>query len=394
MRDTDGDTKRIFGRPGALGFPHAIAIDGTIYIGGHFGGGGEIGAETAAAFDGLVAALGTFKAGMSDLLNLRTYYVYEGQGGEDVTAFWEKMTEVRLRYLADPGPAATAVRVAGVPTASNRIGVDGVATISQDRQRLMPKKRWDWSIPTPFSQGWRIGDTIYLGGQISADMQGRAVAAGDVVAQTRLTLEFIEHVLAEGGHDWSDLATMRICYQAGASPEESRATLDTILSIVRETISGPLPVLNAFGVDLLYEGLLLEIDGISVKREKHEIAAPGSTTWMRFEDHPVALMAGKELYAAGLSAPGAASLVAQTEASIDRLNLTLQAAGLGYESLVKLTVFYVPDEDGTPAEADVETIKTAITDYVPGPGPVVTILRVKNLPFPGQRVQLDAIAVR
>jgi enamine deaminase RidA (YjgF/YER057c/UK114 family) len=392
LRDDTGDTKRIFGPIGPLGFPRTIAIDGTIYIGCHSASDGDICKQTATAFDDLTSGLSALNADMADLINLRTYYVYEGDGGPDVTTFWEKMTEVRLRYLADPGPAGTAVRVSGVPTTSNLVGIDGVATISDDRQRIMPEKRWDWSIPTPLSQGWRIGDTIYLGGQISADMTGGAVFPGDIVAQTKLTLEFIHHVLQDGGHDWADLATMRICYHAGQTPEAGRATLDAILSVVKEVIPAPLPALNAFGVDLLYEGLMLEIDGISIKRKREAVLAPGSATWMQFDDHPVAVMCGKELYAAGLSAPGGASLLAQAEASIDRLNLTLRAAGLGYENLVKLTVFCVPDVDE--AAAFVETIKNALADYIPTPGPVVSIVRVKNLPFPGQRVQLDAVAVR
>ena len=28
-------------------------------------------------------------------------------------------------------------------------------------QRLMPKDHWDWSIPVPFSQGWKCGDFIF-----------------------------------------------------------------------------------------------------------------------------------------------------------------------------------------------------------------------------------------
>ena len=35
-----------------------------------------------------------------------------------------------------------------------------------DRQRLMPAGHWDWSIPVPFSQGWRCGDLVFVGGQI------------------------------------------------------------------------------------------------------------------------------------------------------------------------------------------------------------------------------------
>ena len=37
------------------------------------------------------------------------------------------------------------------------------------RTRLMPKDHWDWSMPTPFSQGWRVGDLIFVGGQIPTD---------------------------------------------------------------------------------------------------------------------------------------------------------------------------------------------------------------------------------
>lgn len=394
LRDADGDTKRLFGPKGALGFPIAIAIDGKVYVGGQFAAAdGDIGAQTAAAFDGLQSALGEFDADMTHLLNLRTYYVYEGGEGKDVTDFWEKMTQVRLRYLADPGPAATALRVVGAPAPGKLITVDGIGVPAASAKRIMPEDSWDWSIPTPFSQGWLVGDTIYLGGQIAADRKGAAVAVGDVEEQARIALRFIHNVLTDGGHDWNDLTTLRIGYQAGNSPEEGRATLDKILAVVRETIPGPrLPTLNAFGVDLLYEGLMLEIDGISIKSRTMEIVPPGSHNWMQFEDHPVAILSGTELYIGGLSAPGGASLVAQTEASIDRLNVTLREAGLGYENLVKLTLLYAPDEDE--AAAGVETITTALSDYIPAPGPVVSIVRVKNLPFPGQRVQLDAVAIR
>lgn len=390
LREASGATKRVFGPIGPLGFPQAIAIDGKIYLGGHFAEDGDICAQTATAFDNFVETLKGFGSDMRDLVNLRTYYVYEGD--QDVTAHWERFTEVRLRYLANPGPGATALRIAGAPSAKHEIGIDGVASVAPERKRIMPDGLWDWSIPTPFSQGWLIGDTIFLGGQIAADKQGRAVALGDIEEQMRLALGFLRLVLNEGGHDLTDLVTMRIGYKAGSTPEEGRANLDKILGVLRETIQGPLPTINAFGVDLLYEGLMLEIDGHSIKSRKQTMSPPGCSDWMTLDGAPVATMCGTELYVAGLSAPGGASLVAQTEASIDRLNLTLRAAGLTYDSLVKLTVYYVPGED---EEANgVETIKKALSDYIPGPGPVVSVVRVKNLPFPGQRVQLDAVAIR
>ena len=38
----------------------------------------------------------------------------------------------------------------------------------QDRQRLM-NSTWTHHIKTPFSQGWRVGNLVFTGGQLSAD---------------------------------------------------------------------------------------------------------------------------------------------------------------------------------------------------------------------------------
>jgi enamine deaminase RidA (YjgF/YER057c/UK114 family) len=353
----------------------------------------SIESETAASFDRLVAVLAAAGAEMRDLVNLRTYYVYDGAAGRDVTEYWERMTAVRLRYLADPGPAATAVRVAGLPSSKHLIGVDGIAVVGEARRRIMPEDAWDWSIPTPFSQGWRIADTIYLGGQISADRQGKAVAIGDAVLQTRNCLDYIRQVLDDAGASWGDLATLRVCYRFNGSEAETKRLLDSILGVVQATLPVELPAITAFGVDLLYEGLLLEIDGVALKRAREPIAPAGADTWMRLADFPIACRSGNEIYIGGLSAPGAASLAAQADATLGRLGETLSAAGVDFASLAKLTVFYVSDRLAAEADADVEAITGALADYLPRPGPVVTILKVNALPHDGQRFQIDGIAI-
>ena len=45
--------------------------------------------------------------------------------------------------------------------------------MSADRQRLMPAGHWDWSIPVPFSQGWRAGDW-------RDDQQKQQLLTGDI----------------------------------------------------------------------------------------------------------------------------------------------------------------------------------------------------------------------
>ena len=57
--------------------------------------------------------------------------------------------------------------------------------------RIMPANHWDWSMPVPFSQGWKCGPFIFVGGQISADENGKTIGAGDIEVQTRNTFENI-----------------------------------------------------------------------------------------------------------------------------------------------------------------------------------------------------------
>ncbi len=48
--------------------------------------------------------------------------------------------------------------------------------LGEKKQRLQPENHWDWSIPnTQFSQGWKIGNMGFIGGQISADNKAKAV---------------------------------------------------------------------------------------------------------------------------------------------------------------------------------------------------------------------------
>src|SRR5450631_1390930 len=97
-------------------FPAAVVIGRSVYVGCQCVDSGDaIGEQTREVFEQLVALLEAVGASMADLVNLRTYYVCRGPDGPGVTRYWNEMTAVRLRYLHNPGPAATALRVHGVP---------------------------------------------------------------------------------------------------------------------------------------------------------------------------------------------------------------------------------------------------------------------------------------
>lgn len=377
-------------------FPRAVRVADTLYLGVHgsLDNDADVEPQTRDSFRRMIATIEEAGAEMGDLVNLRTYYVYQGAGGRDVTDYWERMTAERVKHIADPGPAATALRVVGVPGPSNLIGIDGVASLASDRQRIMPDHAWDWSVPVTLSQGWRVDDTIYVGGQISADRAGKAIALGDWASQTRNVLDYIHHVLLDGGMDWADVAHMRICFKHDGDRHAASELLGEIMNVVRATLPQPYPALNAFGVDLLYEGLGLEIDAVARSGGKQPVVPAGSGDWVGMADFPPACVVGDQLYIAGISAPGGASLQAQAEASFDRLLKCVETAGFAPEEIARLTLFFVPE--GSPAEAEDQQklLLDLARQYLPKPGPVVTLLSLTGLPHDGQRFQLDAVAHR
>ena len=68
-------------------------------------------------------------------------------------------------------------------------------------------------LPAPishYSNGVKVGDTVYVSGQVALDGEGRLVGPGDVVAQTRQVLDNIRRVLAAGGATLDDVVKVTV----------------------------------------------------------------------------------------------------------------------------------------------------------------------------------------
>ena len=225
---------------------------------------GDIAAQTRNCFAGMAGVLAEAGASMDDLLRLNTYYRHEGAGA-DVTEFWEALTRVRMEHLPDPGPAGTGIRVKDFSHPGELIQLEGIAHLGRDRRRIMPAGHWDWSMPVPFSQGWRVGNVVFAGGQISADRKGRTIGAGDIAVQTENVFESLIAVLNEAGAEMSDVVKLNTYYHyddSGASPTEYWEKMTE----VRRRYFPPLgPAATAVQVDgYAFEDLLIEVEAIAV----------------------------------------------------------------------------------------------------------------------------------
>jgi enamine deaminase RidA (YjgF/YER057c/UK114 family) len=195
-----------------------------------------------------------------------TFFRFFGEG-RDVTDYWEKMTNVRQQYMSIPSAAGAGLRIAGLPKSKELIQVEGIGVLGENKTRLNPKNHWDWSIEgNEFTQGWRIGEMVFVGGQISADNKAQAV--GDTMeAQTRNVFEFIRKVLNMAGLDESDVAKLYIYYHADGSWEQIAATKAIIDAVQREFYPQPGPAATSIRVaGFAFENLLIEIEAMAVCR--------------------------------------------------------------------------------------------------------------------------------
>ena len=252
-------------------YPQGIKVGNRIFVGaqrpldaqGRLIGIGDIEAQTDAAFGALDRMLIAAGGDRNNLMRQNTFFRYVGEG-EAVTAFWEKMTAVRRRYMSSPSAAGAGLRVAGPGLSDELIQVEGIAVLGEDKQRLQPADHWDWSIAgNTFTQGWLIDGMGFIGGQISADSSARAV--GDTLEQqTRHVFEFVRRTLREGGLNERHVAKLYIYYSTHGDQTSPVAARETIRRVQAEFYPAPGPAVTAIRVEgFAFEDLLIEIEAFA-----------------------------------------------------------------------------------------------------------------------------------
>lgn len=258
-----------------LPFSHGWKVGNMIFVGGqrsldkegHLLGAGDIEVQTDNTFRNLDTMLRQAGGNQRNLMRQNTYYKFSGEGRK-VTDFWEKMTKVRMRFMAVPSSAGAGIRIKGLPLSEELIQVEGIGVLGENRHRLQPENHWDWSIPnSQFSQGWQAGNLAFIGGQISADNKAHAVGE-DIATQTRNVFKFIRSVLREAGLDETDVVKLYIYYYGGDGWDQIGKAAATIAEVQREFYPDPCPASTAVrATGFAFEDLLIEIEAMAVGRE-------------------------------------------------------------------------------------------------------------------------------
>jgi reactive intermediate/imine deaminase len=108
-----------------------------------------------------------------------------------------------------------------------------------------------------YSQAVKVGDTVYLSGQIPLVPATMAMVEGDVDAQIRQVLDNLQAVCEAAGGSLADIAKLNIFLT-------DLGHFARVNAIMAEYFREPYPARAAIGVASLPRGAAVEMDGVMV----------------------------------------------------------------------------------------------------------------------------------
>lgn len=109
----------------------------------------------------------------------------------------------------------------------------------------------------PYSQAVRVGDTLYLSGQIPLDPETMELVRGDIEAQARRVFDNLRAVLQAAGGDLDNVVKLQIYLT-------DLGEFAAVNGIMEQYFSEPYPARAAIGVRALPKGAQIEMDGVAV----------------------------------------------------------------------------------------------------------------------------------
>ena len=233
----------------------------AVDAGGKLENSGDIIKQMAGVMDRVGLVLGRLGADFADVVKIKNWY--EGEGHfED----WAGAARVRAAYFREPGPAATGIPLPRLARKGHAIRSDVIAMRGVDGARLAkshcwPDGHWDWPIHLPYKHAVRCGNMAFLGGQVSMTPKGVIIDPGDLVAQTKNSMEMIRRVMEAVDLKLDDSVKVTAYYQGGASADQLHANL----SIRSGSFTEPGPASTGIPLPFLaYQGMMIEIEIVAM----------------------------------------------------------------------------------------------------------------------------------
>ena len=132
-------------------------------------------------------------------------------------------------------------------------------------QDLVIDPKWKWDDNFPLAQGLKVGNQVFLSGQVALDSDGNVIGKGDLRAQTRQVFENIKAILAEAGCTLQDVVRMTTYFTCPLDMQMSQEYFD----VRREYFKDHRPASTGVQVtSLVMKDLLLEVEVMAIVRPR------------------------------------------------------------------------------------------------------------------------------
>ncbi|MCQ8117247.1 RidA family protein [Methylomonas rosea] len=113
-----------------------------------------------------------------------------------------------------------------------------------------------------YSQAIKVGETVYLSGQIPLDPETMQVVDGDIAVHIRRVFDNLKAVAEAAGGDFNDIVKLNVFLT-------DLSNFPVVNEIMAEYFSQPYPARAAIGVAALPKGVGVEMDGVMVLRNEY-----------------------------------------------------------------------------------------------------------------------------
>jgi 2-iminobutanoate/2-iminopropanoate deaminase len=228
-------------------------------------GRGDMRAQTAQTFANMAIVLQEVGGSLADLVQtqvtLTDWHAYRGYN------------EVYNHHVHAPFPCRTTLQ-GGLGREGLLIEIESIAAlstprfvvesaVSQVRQSVLPRR--DEVIyaeqlapgPASYSQGIRVGDLMFISGQVSTDARGQLVGPGDIGAQTRQVLTTVRTILQLAGLGMDDVVKTTVILTDWRH-------YSVCNDVYKEFFAVPYPARTTICSGLARKGALIEVEVIAV----------------------------------------------------------------------------------------------------------------------------------
>lgn len=109
----------------------------------------------------------------------------------------------------------------------------------------------------PYSHAIRVGDTIYMSGQIALDPKNMELVTGSFQEETKQVFENVSAVVTAAGGTLQDIVKLTVYLT-------DLKNFDKVNAVMSETFQYPYPARVAVGVSALPRGATIEVEALAI----------------------------------------------------------------------------------------------------------------------------------